>query len=178
MELPSVMATLQLESKNEEGAVSSSGVEPEKEPAPVTPRLLRKRSYSGTALLKSLKIQRVQQNSPKKLNTDKEIMDYYVKVNKKWSVKQTNLETIFEEPKESTDGNVVTMSGSKVRRSIVFSGHVTKSKKVKRNVKVKKFQLTKGKSISEKKKKLSVDEVKLRLAESLDSWDTLFESND
>lgn len=105
-------------------------------------------------------------------------MDYYVKVNKKWSVKQTNLETIFEEPKESTDGNVVTMSGSKVRRSIVFSGHVTKSKKVKRNVKVKKFQLTKGKSISEKKKKLSVDEVKLRLAESLDSWDTLFESND
>lgn len=134
-------------------------------------RTLRKRTFSDKALLLTnpFKRQRVNLKSPDKLNSEKDVVDYYIKVNKNWRVKQTNLETIFEEPKESSDGNVVTMSGSKVRRSIAFSGRVTKAKKVKRNAKVKKFQLCKGKSVEEKKRKLTMDEVKLRLA-ALESW--------
>jgi len=115
---------------------------------------------------------------PENLSTDKEIADFYIKVNKKKNVKQSNLETIFEEPVESKDGQVLMMSGVKHRRSLVFSGRLTKAKKLKRNAKAKKFQLTEGKSIGEKKKKLSIDEVKMRLAESLDSWNELFECSE
>lgn len=166
MELPAVMASLQIEENKSEGDSIGDAVEAVEAGDPTTPRLLRKRL--GGPLLCSLKRQRVSPKTPEKLNSDKDIMDYYIKVNKKWSVKQTNLETIFEEPKETTDGGVVTMSGAKVRRAIVFTGRLTKTKKMKRSAKMKKFQLTKAKS--EKKRKLSLDEVKLRL--------TLFEPSE
>ena len=139
----------------------------------VTPRSLRKR-LGANQLPKSLKKPKLSLKRHENLSTDKEIIDYYMKVNKNSNVKQSNLETIFEEPVESKDGNVVMMSGSKLRRSIVFSGRITKTKKMKRSAKMKKFQLTKG----DKKKKLTIEEVKMRLAESLDSWEELFECSD
>ena len=142
----------------------------------ITPRTLRKRL--GVPLPDCTKKAKISLKRTDNLTSEKEMRDYYTKVNKKCNVKQSNLETIFEEPMESKDGKVLMMSGSKFRRSLVFSGRLTKAKKVKRSAKVKKFQLSKGKAIGEKKRKLTIDEVKMRLAESLDSWNELFECSE
>lgn len=173
MELPAVMASLQLQESSNDDNNTNDSTETEVEQNPR--RSLRKRV--GSLVVASIKRQKVNPISPETLTSEKDIVDYYMKVNKKCSVRQTNLETIFEEPKENGDGNLVTMSGAKVRRSLVFSGRLTKAKKVKRSAKVKKYQLSKGKSMGEKKRKLTVDEVKLKLA-ALESWQTLFDATE
>lgn len=81
---------------------------------------------NGNILLNKLK--RLEHN----LDTDQKICLFYTNVNKNWKTKHTNLETIFEEPKESGDGNEVTMSKARLRRSLIFNNRITKAKKEKR----------------------------------------------
>ncbi|KAK3930696.1 Protein tantalus [Frankliniella fusca] len=173
MELPSVMESLRIEGQPEEDPKPAESDEtPSSLPAPSTPtpsRTLRKRVYGITSMQQQMNATNESKKKTIKIDTERKVLDFYKNINKKWSVKHTNLETIFEEPKSASDGNVVTMSGAKVKRSILFNRRVTKTKQAKRKDKVKKFKLTKAKTLSAGKKKLTVEEVKLYLAESLDS---------
>ncbi|XP_026284096.1 uncharacterized protein LOC113210350 [Frankliniella occidentalis] len=176
MELPLVMESLRIEAQREDPKPDESDEAPSPLPSPLpapstpTPnRTLRKRVYGSTSMLGPMNACNESRKKAIKIDTERKVLDFYKNINKKWSVKHTNLETIFEEPKSASDGNVVTMSGSKVKRSILFNRRVTKTKQAKRKDKVKKFKLTKGKVLSAGKKKLTVEEVKLYFAESLDN---------
>lgn len=146
MELANNFSTLQLEeSRMEESAnltdspAIMSSNEPEPEPstienrrslryrhAPLSYSATKRKSTSTNHIPKKLVLEQLE------LDTDKKLCLFYSNVNKNWRTKHTNLETIFEEPKESRDGSEMTMSKQRLRRSLLFNNRVTKAKKEKR----------------------------------------------
>lgn len=142
MELASDLSSLQIEeSKMDEGSPSftddpetMSSDEPGQESPAVGLRRPRrdctraKLTTTSHIILKRLEHKRLEHN----LDSDQKICLFYTNVNKNWRTKHTNLETIFEEPKESRDGSEMTMSKARLRRSLVFNNRITKAKKEKR----------------------------------------------
>lgn len=79
------------------------------------------------------------------------------------------LETIFEHPEKSKNGNLLVLGKSKIKRFISFNDFVTRTKNKHRKLKVK--RLFKGKGKNSSRPKVTLEDVKLKLM-------SLEESND
>ncbi|XP_034239568.1 uncharacterized protein LOC117644326 [Thrips palmi] len=142
MELASDLSSLQIEENRMVEGTSNLSANPEimstDEPEEESPSAASRRTRSSRKRVRAVAVACTARPQWKKrlqnLDTDeKKICLFYTNVNKNWKTKHTNLETIFEEPKESRDGNEMTMSKAKLRRSLIFNtDRVTKAKKERR----------------------------------------------
>jgi hypothetical protein len=117
-------------------------------------RSLRKRSlssYSSSSDLSSLSLHKTRNRKiqkPKKLETESQIKNFYINVNKKVKLKPILLETIYEAEEETSDNDIPgepekrkNIGLKKIKRQIVLNDglNATKSLKDKRKNQIKKY---------------------------------------